>query len=131
MSLSGHRKPHGRTLPNFCMLTVTVLWWRCDTLRTSGFVNDVMVSYDGPRGASCSKCNSRNYCIDSDQILLMIKTSKCTSWVLYWERTLNSLLEAYMYPTTATIRQTVQYRYCVTTATKLIDWVLTVYTVDE
>jgi len=46
------RKPHDRTSPNFwsvaCGDNSFLLWRRCDTLSTSGFVNDVIFSYKGP-----------------------------------------------------------------------------------
>jgi len=63
-------KPHSRTSSNFlCMLIASargsvLLWQHCDTLCTSGFVDDVMFSHNGPYGASrvfiCgeSACNS-------------------------------------------------------------------------
>ena len=47
------QKPHIWTLPNFpCTLPVTMaqvfLWQRCNTLSTSGFMDDVMFSIKGP-----------------------------------------------------------------------------------
>ena len=48
------RKPRGRTSPNFsarCLLIL--LWWRCDMLYTSGFVDDDKFLHNGPYGPSC------------------------------------------------------------------------------
>jgi len=64
-----------------CDRCSVLLWRRCDTLCTSGFV-DVMFSHNGPCGALCAvisgEWSRRNYCIDSYQILLnYIKTKQC------------------------------------------------------
>jgi len=77
------QKPHDRTSPNYCACCP---WpWlgpprrRRDTLYTSGFVDDVMLSHSGFCGASCvllykrRKRNSRNYRVNSNRILLSDK----------------------------------------------------------
>jgi len=56
LSARMYQKPHGRTLPIFVHADYgcdsVILWRRCDTLCTSGFVDDVMYSHNGPRIAS-------------------------------------------------------------------------------
>jgi len=37
-----------------------LLWWRCDTLCTSGFLDDVMFSHNGLCGASCVFISGKN-----------------------------------------------------------------------
>jgi len=51
---------------------LVLLWWRGDTLRASGFVNDVTFSHNGPYGVSCIRNSTatETYSIDSKQILL-------------------------------------------------------------
>ena len=39
----------GGTL-NLAQLNSVLLWWRCDTLCTSGFVDDVTFGRNGPYG---------------------------------------------------------------------------------
>ena len=70
-----------------------LLWWRCDTLCTSVFVDDVMFSRSGPvaRRVYCHCQASIEYenhnSRDCNQILLnTLRTSKCFSRVEYWGR---------------------------------------------
>jgi len=49
------RKPHVRTSPNFFLHVangrgLVLVWWHCDMLCTSGFMDDVMFSYHGTNG---------------------------------------------------------------------------------
>jgi len=73
------RKPHKRTPPIFfahvaCSRGSVLLRRRCDKLRTSGFVDDVIFSHDELSVVRCvysewREHNRRNCCIDSDRIL--------------------------------------------------------------
>jgi len=42
------QKPHVKISPNFCTCyrSLVLRWWQCDTLCTSGFVDDVIVPND-------------------------------------------------------------------------------------
>jgi len=40
-------KPYDQNSPKFCSHGLVFLWWHCDTLCTSGFMDYVMFSYRG------------------------------------------------------------------------------------
>jgi len=65
-------KLHRRTSPIFvhvaCDHGWVLLWWRCYTLCTSGYADDVMFSHNWLSGASCK--SQKTYDIDSNKILL-------------------------------------------------------------
>jgi len=50
------RKPNGRTSPTVC--ACCLLWLRCDTLCTSGFVDDVKFSHNSPYGVILRQQNT-------------------------------------------------------------------------
>jgi len=67
-----------------------LLWWHCNTLCISGFVDDVVFAQ---WSLWCIVCipnwrqhNSQNYCIDSKQILLNDKDHQYTLWVVHWDK---------------------------------------------
>jgi len=55
------QKPHVQTSRNFlCILVIcgrgsVLIWQHCNTLCTSGFVDDVMLSHNGPNTGTCPK----------------------------------------------------------------------------
>ena len=70
-----------------CILAVAVarfLWRRCDLLRTSGFVDDVMFSHNGPVARRVATEHDKHYSRDSKQIVLNNKDLKCSLWAAHW-----------------------------------------------
>jgi len=65
----------------FPMAVVGPLWWRCDTLCTSGFVQDVMFAHNGQDWAT------RNILEMSYQVTRLQHRSKfwCL-WLLLWAK---------------------------------------------
>jgi len=67
-----------------------LIWRRCDTLCTSGFVDDIMSSHNQHWFVMCiakrRECNTRNYYINSSQILLNDKDHRGRSLLctIFW-----------------------------------------------
>jgi len=63
----------------------SVLWWLCNTLCTSTFVDDVMFSHSGPDGTSCVFLNitAETTATIPTKFCLTIKTCKYSLWVVH------------------------------------------------
>jgi len=83
---SHNSKTTGLNFTNFCAHCVchgsVLLWWCCDTLCTSGFVDDVMFSYHGANRPE----TSTTLCIEGVQQLAVLDLQRLVEIIRMWHR---------------------------------------------